>query len=142
MMKNAMLFLMLIIVVGLSTIEFQKKVLKKPVNTPSAVTNLLAQPTPLPAGYKSFDGEFVCVPPLQKPSPNAWTQECSAGLKLQDGTYIGISTGDLKDKEHTFIKGANLHVSGMYVPIDQLNHTKPEKYPIKGVITVKTVSKR
>jgi hypothetical protein len=137
-MKNGILFLLLIILVGLTTIEFQKRILKKPITTPQLISNVI--PTPLPASYKSFDGTYVCVPPLQKPSPNAWTQECTSGLKLDDGTYVGLSTGDFKDKQHSLVKDKKVHVSGMFVPIEQLSHGKPEKYPIKGVITVKEVS--
>jgi hypothetical protein len=140
-MRNAVLFLLLIVLVGLTTIEFQKKVLKKPVNTPHVISKLIEDPTPLPAGYRSFDGIYGCVPPLQKPSPTAWTQECAYGLKLSDGSYIGMSSGDFKDTQHLLVKGTTLRVSGTYVPIEKLSKTKPEKYPIKGVVTLKDVSK-
>ena len=140
-MKIAALFFVLIIIVAVTTIEFQKKVLKRPVHPPAVVSKILPHTTPLPAGYRSFDGVYMCVPPIQKPSPTAWTQECVSGIKLDDGTYIGVSTSDFNDIDNILVKGTKVHISGVFVPIEQLAKSKTEKYPIKGVITIKELSK-
>ncbi len=101
--------------------------------SPSPVINVNINDVPK---EMTVEGEYVCLQPKESNEPQ--TRECALGLKLHDDTYIAADFGDLlnTNKNMKFQTGSMLRVTGLYVPVEQLNTDMWRKYTIKGIMKV------
>lgn len=88
----------------------------------------------------TLEGEYTCLPHTDTSGPQ--TMECALGLKTDDGSYYALDFGNLlQSGAINFGTGTRIRVSGLLVPIEQISSNQWQKYPIKGILQVKEVSK-
>lgn len=94
-----------------------------------------------PPKEETYSGEYVCLPHTDTSGPQ--TMECAFGLKLDDGKYIAIDWGELMTSGAAMeIKsGDRIELTGLFVPVEQLNTDQWRKYPITGILSVKNMTK-
>lgn len=133
----------LISVLGLSVLLLRNNSTNPPTdsvieNSPTTSPILNINPND-PPREQTIEGEYVCLP--HKDSDGPQTLECAFGIRLNDNSYVALDMGNLL---HTDINaklqiGSRIKVSGLYVPIEQINTDMWQKYPLKGIMKVNTI---
>lgn len=146
-MKNSILFILLIILVGLTTLEFQKKFVKKPAaKQPSTAMQITAVPTPGPTRKetpvaRTITGVYGCLYDNDRQS-NSLSDTCILSLKLDDGSYVALKTGEYYDKQKLLTEGNRLQIKGKFVSKEQLNPEQWKRYNITGILRVSEITKK
>ncbi len=88
----------------------------------------------------TLTGEYVCLPHKNTNGPQ--TMECAFGMKARDGSYYGLDTSLLSNNPSVEIStGSDINVTGQFVDIETLNSDVWQRYGIKGIIRVTSMSK-
>jgi hypothetical protein len=85
----------------------------------------------------SVDGVSACLP-HRGDGPH--TMECALGLKIDESTYYALDTRQLNSDSLLGVEAATqIHVTGLYTPIEMLSSNQWQKYAIKGIISADSV---
>ncbi len=85
-------------------------------------------------------GFFECLPHKDMTGPQ--TEECTLGLAVdQSDGHFALDLSLVPDIAINFQTGVKVKVTGTMVPANQLSSNQWQKYPIDGIIQVKTVER-
>ncbi len=85
-------------------------------------------------------GFWECLPHKDTTGPQ--TEECAMGLAVdQSDGHFALDLSLYQDLEMSFQTGMKVKVTGTMVPANQLSSNHWQKYPIDGIIQVKSVEK-
>lgn len=87
----------------------------------------------------SLTGLYICLPHKDTSGPQ--TMECALGMKADDGTFYALDTSNVPTNVSTLIAtNVQIKVEGMLIPIEQISTNQWDKYGIKGIIQVTSMT--
>lgn len=89
----------------------------------------------------TLDGVYVCLPHR---AGDVYTMECAFGMKVPEtNRYYALDTQALQaDALHGIETSSPIHVTGQMTPVEMLSTNQWQKYDIKGIVHVETLTLR
>jgi hypothetical protein len=81
-----------------------------------------------------LSGTYVCLPHADTTGPQ--TEECTFGLKTDDGVYYAVNFGQSENAMMQFQSGAHIQAEGFIVIKEALSSDQWAKYNMKGIFTI------
>ncbi len=82
----------------------------------------------------TLSGTYVCLPRLDQSGPQ--TDECTFGLKTDDGVYYAVNFGASGTAMEQFMSGKHITAGGFVVIKEALSSDQWAKYDMKGIFTI------
>ncbi|MBX4189423.1 hypothetical protein KW785_02405 [Candidatus Parcubacteria bacterium] len=87
----------------------------------------------------TVEGTWECLPHKDTSGPQ--TLECAFGLKTDKGLHYALDLNLLEVYPVDFPTGERVRAEGVFMPANQLDSDRWQKYPIEGILSVTSIHK-
>jgi hypothetical protein len=137
----------IVILVGAGAYFLLPKNVQQPLPSPNGVISSgpiteVPSPTNLPTGVvqnnsTTLTGEQTCLPHKDTSGPQ--TLECAIGLKADDGAYYSMDLSKVNNGLG-IDTSKRIRVTGLLTPVEALSSDHWQKYDMKGIISVDSIT--